>query len=725
MANISEEVKKQILTAVKGGFITREMALQIKDEENQSIVDTRIQKMIDRGWIQGDVPLSTPDVPQDTAWKADDAGLDDLAREVVRRSKEDGEPVTMEEARLQTAYAPRGTRARLQPDANQYFQPVADFKDVYDTGIRMGHGLFARSNDQQGIEDNVNPLEEMYRTQANPQTGFLGTTKEVGENIFRDPLTALGGPLSKGLGFLGSLGSKLYQPTSKLMSGLLGGASVAGAEVAIEQEGRREQGLPYMGLGETALNMGLGTTISGAGGLLQDVTKAKQSLKESPNILGRADDEGIDLVESVVSNPKKAEEKMLFDVMGNTGFSMNQAKSVPVYAREMFAQLDEEGKEQLNKYLTQGRIANANRSLKHPYDEVGQMFLRGEEAIGKARQQAGSTMGEIENQFLQGGAIDMAPIKKRWSEIMADLARAERVVDDNGVVSYKDAPNRAMIDDDMMAQFIEIDNKINQLGEFETGQRLRDIEQTIGNIGARPNSTRSGVMNSTADLAVKKIVPDMRDLIGKQIKNEGGDIAFDAYNQAKKDYGRYWKQQDFIQRRLGMIAENQDGEKIATRGASMVKAMNNNADARNTPALARMIKDLTGENIGKHAAMAKFAMQVAGDTRAGHGKVDLSKTGALNWLKDKTINRGIVGDTFGEMTDLVQKVNPNQAPSILEQAGNNPYIQATGDIFGNYGQASLRSGGRGMFSGEQESNKVTEKPIGGIGAEKIRQGMGQ
>ena len=31
----------------------------------------------------------------------------------------------------------------------------------------------------------------------------------------------------------------------------------------------------------------------------------------------------------------------------------------------------------------------------------------------------------------------------------------------------------------------------------------------------------------------------------------------------------------------------------------------------------------------------------------------------------------------------------------------------------------------GTFSGEQESNKVTEKPIGGIGAEKIRQGMGQ
>jgi len=669
-----------------------------------------------------DVSLSTPDVPQDTAWKADNAGLDDLAREVFRRAEAEGEPITMEEARLQTAYAPRGTRARLQPNANQYFQPVADFKDVYDTGIRMGHGLFARSNDQQGIEDNVNPLEEMYRTQANPQTGFLGTSKEVGENIFRDPLTALGGPIAKGLF---SLGSKLYQPASKLMSGLLGGAGVAGAEVAIEQEGRREQGLPYMGLDETALNVGLGTVLGGASGKLSDVKSNKQALADSPNILGRADDEGIDLVESVVSNPKKAEEKMLFDVMGNTGFSMNQAKSIPIYAREMFAQLDEGGKEQLNKYLTQGRVAASNTSLITPYDEVGKMFLRGEEAIGKARQQAGSTMGEIEGQFLQGGAIDMAPIKSRWSEIMADLARAERVVDDNGVVSYVDAPNRAMIDDDMMAQFMEIDNKIQQLGEFETGQRLRDIEQTIGNIGARPNSTRSGVMNSTADLAVKTIIPDMRDLIGKQIKEEGGEEAFKTYQQAKKDYGRYWNQQDFIQRRLGQIIEDAEGEKIATRGGSMVKAMNNSAQARNAPALARMIKELTGEDIGKHGAMAKFGMQVAGDIRAGHRKVDISKTGVMNWLKDKTVNRGIVGDTFGEMTDLVQKVNPNQTPSILEQAGSNPYVQATGDIFGNYGQSSLRSGGRGMFSGKQESNKVTEKPIGGIGAEKIRQGMGQ
>jgi hypothetical protein len=281
-------------------------------EEDESVLD-ELEKASreDADYVIGvmrgivDTPVEgVAEAPQDTAWKDDNAGLDDLAREVFRRAEAEGEPITMEEARLQTAYAPRGTRARLQPNANQYFQPVADFKDVYDTGIRMGHGLFARSNDQQGIEDNVDPLEEMYRTQANPQTGFLGTSKEVGENIFRDPLTALGGPIAKGLF---SLGSKLYQPASKLMSGLLGGAGVAGAEVAIEQEGRREQGLPYMGLGETALNVGLGTVLGGASGKLSDVASSKKTLKESPNILGRADDEGIDLVESVVSNPKKAE----------------------------------------------------------------------------------------------------------------------------------------------------------------------------------------------------------------------------------------------------------------------------------------------------------------------------------------------------------------------------------------------------------------------------------
>ena len=62
-----------------------------------------------------------------------------------------------------------------------------------------------------------------------------------------------------------------------------------------------------MGLGETALNVGLGTVLGGASGKLSDVASSKKTLKESPNILGRADDEGIDLVESVVSNPKKAE----------------------------------------------------------------------------------------------------------------------------------------------------------------------------------------------------------------------------------------------------------------------------------------------------------------------------------------------------------------------------------------------------------------------------------
>jgi len=62
----------------------------------------------------------------------------------------------------------------------------------------------------------------------------------------------------------------------------------------------------------------------------------------------------------------------------------------------------------------------------------------------------------------------------------------------------------------------------------------------------------------------------------------------------------------------------------------------------------------------------------------------------------------------------------------LSTSSSNPFIRSAvrgaeqEGIFDNWIPTQM-----GTFSGEQESNKVTEKPIGGIGAEKIRQGMGQ
>jgi len=150
---------------------------------------------------------------------------------------------------------------------------------------------------------------------------------------------------------------------------------------------------------------------------------------------------------------------------------------------------------------------------------------------------------------------------------------------------------------------------------------------------------------------------------------------------------------------------------------------------RNSKTLARMIRNLTGDDIGKHAVFAKFAMQSAQDKRGGAGwSPSWSKSGMLqniaNWGLNKIPIRKTIPQDFGGMAEMVSKSVPSsqQVPSILDQAGTNPYVQATGGIFSEYGQQGVRSAGRGMFSGEQD-NKVTSNPLDAIGQDMVKMGI--
>ena len=161
----------------------------------------------------------------------------------------------------------------------------------------------------------------------------------------------------------------------------------------------------------------------------------------------------------------------------------------------------------------------------------------------------------------------------------------------------------------------------------------------------------------------------------------------------------------------------------------MVQGMMRNED-RNSKALARMIQNLTGEDIGKHAVFAKFAMQSAQDKRGGTGwSPSWSKSGLLDkigtWGLNKMNPNKAIPQDFAGMTEMVSKAVPSsqQVPSILDQAGTNPYVQATSGVFSEYGQQGIRSGGRGMFSGEQDDNKVTEGALGTEGRNMVEMGL--
>lgn len=701
-------------------------------EEDESVLDVlENASREDIDFIIEGMRSSLANTPQvDSNTQEPTFNLDDPQELAMAISRRDNIPY--DEALQTVMYAPRGSKARMQEGANQYFQPMSDLTDVWDLATtRLPQGITELYKEKMGQPSKSSMVEEMTRTQAPETKGFLNSTGEMAENISRDPIPFLSGGVSKIgnlIGYVPKVGSMVAN-APKLIQGGLAGLGIGTGEVLAEQQRRGEVGDTPMSLGESALNIGasgiLGGGVEGVKGALQ----SRKAFEEAPSILSKSN-QGTN---AFSSSPLKTEEKMLSDIMINTGFNKNQAKSLPIYSREIFANLDDAGKEQLTNYLSKGRIAASNSNELTPYDEVGKMFIKGEEAIDQARMQAGQKMGEIESTYLQDGIIETAPIKSKWEGLLDKYGSMSREVAEDGSVVYKNAPNKTKVGKQLRAEFEEADEIIQELEDGVTGERLRSLEMALADITPAHASTRSGKMNSKADAAINEMVAEMRDLVGEQIKKNGGEEAFNAYKQAKSDYGKYWKDQDFLQRRLGLKITDAQGEEIATRGGSMVKAMMNSAQDRNTKSLARVINELTGEDIGKNAAMAKFAMEVSGDTRAGlrgdNNISSLSKNGVidatLGWLGDKTIRRGVTPNTFEGMTKLVEKVEPSGKKSILDLIPQNKYVESASNAVSNWAQPITRSANRSLLSlvNEEESNKVTEHKLGAQGQSKIDAGM--
>lgn len=813
--------------------------------------------------------------------------LDDSQELAQAISQKEGVP--FQEAQERVAGFPRREKAFMKGDK---FPIVSTIFDVASAPMRGLSGLAS------SLTSDVSPMERMSRTQAPKGEGVLGVADEFGQNILTDPLT----PISGGLSGLVRGGIKQYAPKlGNIGVGALEGLGMGSAEFGAEQLKRAETGEEAQGLSDYAMQAGGGALLGGIGGKIGDVIQGRKEIAESPNILRKAEQaekvrpddnieldysgEGLDeikeadIVDVAFKNPKQYKERIIKDVMDGTGFTKKEAESVPSYARGMFANIDEQGKKDLNKYIMQAEVANSgDRNAMTPIEQVGMMFVDGKNAIDKARSQAGKTMGEVENKYLsknleysapldgyvqvthgskdpnfdgkirrskynepfdgifasygdnteyggvknisydvkndkiasmgdtdfdyeksveflkkeypdadddtieemyevvfedaniferevnpfeefgyedlgeaswqaqnlrglgavdQGfdavevsdefgtsilipygskakeskktkGGINTKPFKDKWADLMAEYGGMVREVAEDGKVNYKSTDNKKMVPPSMRKDFQEIDDEINELGDFVTGEYLRSVEQNMSEIMRSGSgvSTRMGKMNTKADVATNKMIKMGRSLVGDQIEAKGGKEARDLYNNARKDYAKYWNAQDFIQRRLGKgIADEETGE-VATRGGSMVQAMLNNNQDRNTKTLARMINNLTGEDIGKHATMAKFAMQSIGDKRGGAGGSLLKSKGeylskAIDWGVGKVTNKGF-GKDFEGMTSMVSQAQPNKQRSFLDLIQDNPVTKFGADALQNFGQPALRSGLRGLGGNNEQ-----------------------
>lgn len=679
------KLKEDFNNLVKSGQISKESArkfVKASDEEKDSF----LRHLAKKGVLDYKPQVATDDTYTPEPIKYDASKPEELAMGLAQQRGMD-----YQNAMDLTASFPNVSRAMYK---GEEYPLVAGASDALTFIPRAVTGLSA-------LIGGGDPRLRMAQTKAKQTDKPFYTLEggsEVAENIMLDPFTYTGGGLSN----LVKKGITKYLPKLGAMgAGALEGLALGSSEFGLEQERRRETGEELQGGKEYLMQAGLGTAIGTGAGKLEARSQAKKELAETPSVLKQAEGTILDI------DPTKTEAKILDEIKQNTGFNTNQAKSIPTYAREMFSSIDEEGKKQLNQYISQGRLAVSDPSRVTPYDEVGKMFDRGEKALNEARKNAGREMGEIEAKYLEGGEINTAPIKERWGELLEKYGSMTREVAEDGTVTFKNAPNKTRVGKNLRAEFEEADEIISELDDVVTGERLRSLESALADITPSYASTRSGKMNSKADAGINTIISDMRDLTGKQIKERGGQEALDAYKKAKTDYGEYWKAQDFLQRRLGLKIKDEAGEEIATRGGSLAKAMTNSTQDRNAKSMARLIRSLTGEDIGKHATMAKFAMQTAGDTRAGFKQApNMSKAGIVDavggWLKDKTISRGQTPQTFTGMTELVEKAQPQRGASFLDLIGNNPVAKYGAQGLQYFGQPALRSGVRSWESEQQQ-----------------------
>jgi len=559
----------------------------------------------------------------------------------LRRGIQNKYGLTEQQAREYVSLLPGQAREALKGNE---FAPLATIGDMFTTGGDLLLGL---------LQNDEPLLESMARIDPNPYTSTgepKGMLRYVGESILKSPSTYATMPLG---GFIGQGVSKVLPAFFKTGTRManVGNKAAQGvgqtvADIAFDESTRPDE------LGNiSGMNLGLSLLGGGAlGAAAGGIAKTGRAAVKPKDITGTTPQEVI----------PQLEQKFL----DKTGLTKKEMNILPMRARGVLEDITPDEKSLLDQYTIQAVKSSADRSVETPYEIVGRKWLKGEELLNNARQDAGKVMGEIEDQALKGAGVPSEEIWNSWNKQLNKLGL--EIAGEPGETIVRKMEGRQGRSKASIKNLQDITDELNDMGDIVSPASLRDLEQTIADYINDMPVTRSGKVSKPIDTSTKGLKKDIKDLVYKKISENTDEATLESYDQARKNYGKYSSNLDELQRRIGKVLEV-DGKETSSRGANLISSMLNQKSNQTTKSLASAIEELDPSlNLLRESMIADLAMN-ASPSRGGLSFSDLaSKNISKSAVKDE-----VVGKFISPVLEFFGAKNKDYTPAMLgEIAGD-------------------------------------------------------
>ena len=661
-----------------------------------------INKMIASGELKQSEGVEAEQVED---WKSGDPTA--MAQEIVKR---EGGDTTFEEAYERVVGFPRREKALLEGTS---FPIVST---AFDIGSAPARGLMGAVSALGGTD----PSERMSQPNVNNGEGFFGTVDDMIQNVITDPLTLVGAGISTPLK---AGASQLLPKAGSFLTGAVEGATAGATEYALEQAKRGETGEALQTPLDAGIQIGTGGLVSGAGSKLGDALgpkelstrqEVRQTQKELDKVASDAIPEGVDAFAWGQVTP-----------MNRVGFNPNTKP--------------EKGEIDYKELLTIGKasaegVEGAINPLEHTFREVG---LPAFKEYDKIRSDVGKELGSIRKDYV----AKINPISKQsliddMNVNLGEFAdyQISRVEMDDGSIVTKLLDKDGDVADDIFISdnVLNVLEKLDKLPDKLTANKLELLRKSIAKDMPKDLLTKQPIYDAD-DMVIKNMLSDVTTKIDEGIEEIAPEVS-DRFRSLRADYKVLRSNKEILGNLIGSTIKGSGGFETTKKGTSALKRVVQSLQDQGSNIVWEDVKKRTGYDVKRASARALESMVVNGDDKARSllgelGLLNKSVASIQNPISLEGAKKGFeISKEFVKPSALpslqVEKQGISNTSSLLDAMAPEPYADFRSS-FAPYTASGSRSGGRGMFSGSQESNKVTEKPIGGIGAEKIRQGMDQ
>jgi hypothetical protein len=264
----------------------------------------------------------------------------------------------------------------------------------------------------------------------------------------------------------------------------------------------------------------------------------------------------------------------------------------------------------IDRFVKLQEAASADPRAMTPYEAIGDSMSNATKQLSKKASEIGAAKSEI------------VGARRAGLESFDASNTIEKLNSLNNSISDLNAGDRSFV------QGI-IDQAKGVKTKIQADKFIDDVQQAVYNAG----TTKTIAQGSKVEKQVRGILKAMNDELKASLPKE--------YSALNDQYSKIIKVTNALNLALG---ETIDG--ISTRGGSLVKQFFS-PNGRKAKELFRIVKEQTGIDLAKDATLARYVMQLYGDTRANTllgGNLPTSVSGAINKALDFAVEKTGIGE---------------------------------------------------------------------------------